>query len=613
MRKSALGLVLAIVAGCSGDDPCFCATGKGGYGDLSIGSSLQGIYRNIPGGKSLLKQVPRLTFTDAIGETALYSTSQQSGQVPNPAQDIRFMGFTSRRMSGLDLLTLRARFPEGEGPNGTTFLASDTLWNPGKYVFLHTEYEADVPINDLSLRLQYAFVWDGDGLTSNNWLGQGIFDQDFFIGSDTWLQLAKSAGSPAQLTMSETDSTGTSVTMVPSEAAVFVNGNAMVWMLPYGEFSRERNFFPTLRTTAFDNIDGNFGQGNDDGWSGDTAPVQTEPLFIPSTSALSRSAPRFEFNYRLVASSEDLFLKYSIPYSWQWPLEQDELLSDSAVKVDLTHDVLGFGGIPGWNSLYTPTTADGAFTPGIFSLTMPPVDFCTYRRVQGEADIPFTVGDMAPMPVLGNVMFHTDVAAVDGTDATQGELVGNVLDPTSLQTFLDQLEADSGVVILTEPQIRALNGQSVSVIGHNWQVNVPDVDQAIRDQIQAIDSNIGVADTGAAIRVTPSLTENDQIRLSIGYDYGVSVRPPDVTVDGEAKAVRLPAIETTNLKTSVVVNSGETVVIGGILRQGSSSIEAGVPLLQNVPGLGFLFNQKDYDETDTLIIFITPHILDGDN
>ena len=610
MRKLALGLVLAGAMGCSGDDPCFCATGKHGYGDLSIGESLRGIYKNIPGGTSLLRQVPRLSFTDAIGEIALYSSSQQAGQVPDPAQDFRFMGYTSRRMSALDLALLQSRFRVGEGPNGTLFKASDLTWDPGKYVFFHTEFEADIPINDSSKALQYAIVWDRDGDASNNWVGQGIFDQDLFIGSDKWLQLQKQVGSPAQLTMSEIN--GSIIKGVPSRAAAIVNGNAAVYMLPWSELG-DRNLFARFRATSFWNIDGNFGQGNDDGWSGDTAPVQTEPLFIPSTSALSRSAPRFEFSYRLVASSEDLFLKYSIPYSWQWPLEAQAALSDTAVEVDLTRDVLGRGGIPDWRSLFTPTTADGAFVPGLFSITMPPVDFCTYGRVQGEPDIPFTVGDMGPMPVLGNLTFNTDVAAVDGTDATQGELAGNVLDPDSFQTLLDQLKADSAVVILTESQIRALNGQSVSVIGHNWQVNVPDLDQAIRDQVRAIDSNVGVVDTGAAIRLTPSLTEDDQIRVSIGYDHAVSVRPPDVTVDGEAKGVRVPAIETTNLKTSVVVNSGETVVIGGIRRQGSSSIEAGVPFLQNVPGLGFLFNQKSYDETATLIIFITPHILDGDN
>jgi len=610
MRIAVLGFVLALGVGCGGGGDTFFSTGKYGHGDLTIGDSLRGIYKNIPGGKSLIRRMPALTLTDQIGELQQYSSSSQAGRVPNPAQDIRFMGFTSRRMSALDLITLQARFPEGEGPNGTTFKASNLTWNPGKYVFLHAEYEADVPINDISKGLQYAFVWDRDGMASNNWVGQGIFDQDFFIGSDTWLQLSKSAGSPAQLTKSEAN--GSVVKIAPSAAAAFVKGNAAVYMLPYSEFSAERNFFPSIRTTAFDNIDGNFGQGNDNGWSGDTAPVQPD-LFIPSTSALVRIAPRFEFSYRLVASSEDLLLKYSIPYSWQWPLEAQAALSDTAVEVDLTRDVLGRGGIPDWRSLYTPTTADGAFAPGLFSITMPPVDFCTYGRVPGEADIPFTASDMGPMRVVGNVTFNTDVAAADGTDSTQGDLAGNVLDPISFQVFLDQLKADTGVVVLTEPQIRALNGQGVSVIGHNWQVNVADLIPTVRNQVEAIDSNAQVVDTGAAIRLTPRLTADDRIQLSIGYDRAASVRPGDVTVDGEAMGARLPAIETTGLETNVVLNSGETIVIGGLLAQGSMTIEAGVPFLQDVPILGSLFSQKNYDQNATLIIFITPNIIDGDN
>ncbi|MHC4816662.1 MAG: type II secretion system protein GspD [Planctomycetota bacterium] len=610
MRKLALGLVLAFFVGCGGGGDSFFSTGKYGHGDLTIGESLRGIYKNIPGGKSLIRRMPALTLTDQIREIQEYSSSTQAGRVPNPAQDIRFMGFTSRRMSALDLITLQARFPEGEGPNGTTFKASNLTWNPGKYVFLHAEYEADVPINDSSKNLQYAFVWDRDGDASNNWVGQGIFDQDFFIGSDTWLQLVKLAGSSAQLTMSETD--GTSVNTVQSAAAAFVHGNAAVYMLPYSEFSAARNLFPSIRTTAFDNIDGNFGQGNDDGWSADTAPVQPN-LFIPSTPALARSAPRFEFNYRLVASSEDLLLKYSIPYSWQWPIEAQAALSDTAVEVDLTRDVLGRGGIPDWRSLYTPTTADGAFTPGIFSITMPPVDFCTYGRVPGEADIPFTAGDMGPMPVLGNVTFNTNVPAVDGTDSTQGELAGNLLDPSSVQALLEQLAADPGVQIVFEPQIRAVNGQGVSIIGHNWQANVADLNPVVRNQVEAIDSNVQVVDTGAALRLTPRLTLDDQISLSIGWDRAASVRAQDVTVDGEAMGARLPVIETTGLETTVLLESGETVVIGGLLPQSSSTIEPGIPFLQDIPVLGTLFSQKTYDRTDFLIILLTPHILDGDN
>ena len=435
MRIAILGLLLAFVAGCDGSDPCFCPCGKHGYGDLTIGESLRVIYKNIPGGTSLLERINLTTFQDEVGEVSPYSTSQQNGRVPNPAQDIRFMGYTSRWMSSLDLLNFQARFQEGEGPNGTTFRASDLDWNPGKYVFFHVEYEDDVPINNLNANLQYSFVWDRDRDLSNNWVGQGIFDQDFYIGTDKWLQLLKSPGSTAQLTMSEIDG-GDTINPVQSRAAAVVDGNAAVFMLPWSELGI-LNLVPGIRSTSFDNIDGNFGLGNDDGWSGDQAKVQPE-LYFPSTPARARTAPRFELNYRLVASSEDLLSKYSVPYSWQWPLEQDDPLSDNAVQVDITRDILARGGIPDWRSLLTPTTADGAFTPGVFSTAMPPVDFCTYRRVAGDAGTPFTVGDRGSMTVLGGITFNTNVAAVDGTDSTQGELAGNVLDPNSFQAFLDQ-------------------------------------------------------------------------------------------------------------------------------------------------------------------------------
>jgi hypothetical protein len=608
MRKLMVGIVLALVAGCSGDD-CYCYCYKHGYGDLTFGEPLKVIYTAIPNGRDLIRDAFRTTLVDEVGEESPHSISAQSWQVPDPAQDIRFFGLTSRRMSALDLSLLRSHFPGGQGPYGTTFWASDPPSTPGRYVFYHVEYEADVPIDDISADFQYAIVWDSDGDPSNNWVGQGIFDADLFNGTDKWLQLRKQIGLTAELTMSETD--GSNVTTVESEAGAFVNGNAAVFMVPYSEFL-SRNLFAAARTTTFLNIDGNFGVGNDDGWSSDQAPVQPG-LYIPSTPAAASNAPHFELSYHFAASTEDLLTKYGISYSYQWGLEQADPLADSAVTVDLSYPLLGRGAIPDWRSLFTPDTAAGAFLPGVFSTTEPTGDLCSYSRVLGEHDIPFTVGGTGPRKDVGNITFSTNVPAADGTDPTQGDLVGNILDPNSFAAFLAQMEADPGAQVFAQPRLFAVNGQSVATIGHNWQVNVADLPASLQNQAQAIDSNIQFVDTGLSLFVTPHVTPGDVVLMDLEPTIAATVRAQDLTVDGEARGVRLPIIETTGLKTSIVVNSGDTVVIGGILPSGSSTIQPGIPFFQQIPGLGFLFNQRSYDESDDLILCITVNLVDGDD
>ncbi len=71
-----------------------------------------------------------------------------------------------------------------------------------------------------------------------------------------------------------------------------------------------------------------------------------------------------------------------------------------------------------------------------------------------------------------------------------------------------------------------------------------------------------------------------------------------------------PPIKTNELNTKVLVSSGETVVIGGLISKDTSGEEGGVPFLRNIPFLGKLFSyRKDKKSRLELVIFITPNIL----
>jgi type IV pilus assembly protein PilQ len=76
------------------------------------------------------------------------------------------------------------------------------------------------------------------------------------------------------------------------------------------------------------------------------------------------------------------------------------------------------------------------------------------------------------------------------------------------------------------------------------------------------------------------------------------------TVDG------IPQENTREATANVLVKDGETVVIGGIMKDTSSNSDSGVPYLKEIPVLGWLFKkaswQKDFEE---LVVFITPRIM----
>jgi type IV pilus assembly protein PilQ len=77
----------------------------------------------------------------------------------------------------------------------------------------------------------------------------------------------------------------------------------------------------------------------------------------------------------------------------------------------------------------------------------------------------------------------------------------------------------------------------------------------------------------------------------------------------------VPSIDTRSITTQVLVNDGQTVVLGGIMETEERDTENKVPWLGDIPGLGYLFKTSGKsNQRDELLIFVTPKILrEGSN
>jgi type IV pilus assembly protein PilQ len=108
-----------------------------------------------------------------------------------------------------------------------------------------------------------------------------------------------------------------------------------------------------------------------------------------------------------------------------------------------------------------------------------------------------------------------------------------------------------------------------------------------------------------SLKVTPQITPDDRIILDL------TVNKDSVgTVVPSATGGFVPSIDTREITTQVLVNDGQTVVLGGILETERRDTVNKVPYLGNIPGLGVLFRSKSKtDNKDELLIFVTPKIL----
>ncbi|MCG6536118.1 MAG: type II and III secretion system protein, partial [Syntrophales bacterium LBB04] len=78
--------------------------------------------------------------------------------------------------------------------------------------------------------------------------------------------------------------------------------------------------------------------------------------------------------------------------------------------------------------------------------------------------------------------------------------------------------------------------------------------------------------------------------------------------------VTIPEISKENIKTSIMVKDGDTVVLGGMMKQNDTYTNQKVPILHTIPVLGWLFKSKDKTVAKrNLLIFVTPNIIKKEN
>ena len=173
-------------------------------------------------------------------------------------------------------------------------------------------------------------------------------------------------------------------------------------------------------------------------------------------------------------------------------------------------------------------------------------------------------------------------------------LAGNIL----LDLELTALEAEGEGEIISTPRIVTAN-QSEAFIQQG--VEIP-YEQAASSGATAVQFKDAVLE----LRVTPLITPDNRVQLALEIKQD-SVG--EIYQTGRGGSV--PSIDTRELSTSVLVNNGETVVLGGIFQDERGRKEDRVPYLSSIPVLGNLFKRRSNEtKKRELLIFVTPTIVE---
>jgi len=161
-----------------------------------------------------------------------------------------------------------------------------------------------------------------------------------------------------------------------------------------------------------------------------------------------------------------------------------------------------------------------------------------------------------------------------------------------LNLELSALEADGKGKIISSPRV-VTEDKMVAVIEQGIELPYQVASSSGATSIEFKKANL-------RLEVIPQITPDGNVVLEV-----------DVSKDSKGEETRAGfAINTQHVKTKVMVENGGTVVLGGIYQQTERSNESKVPLLGDVPVLGYLFKTKGRESTKTeLLVFITPKIV----
>lgn len=170
------------------------------------------------------------------------------------------------------------------------------------------------------------------------------------------------------------------------------------------------------------------------------------------------------------------------------------------------------------------------------------------------------------------------------------------------QALLKALTDNQKVKVLSTPHITGLNNKAATIsIGSKY----PFPKSQSEGTGGQVVSNFDLQDIVVQLKVTPRVSLGSQM-VTLDVDQQIDELTGTVLQNG----YNLPLIATRRANTQVMVETGQTVVIGGIIRDKKEQQKTGVPLLSKLPLVGPLFTRtKDHTERTELMVFMTPFVV----
>jgi general secretion pathway protein D len=178
-----------------------------------------------------------------------------------------------------------------------------------------------------------------------------------------------------------------------------------------------------------------------------------------------------------------------------------------------------------------------------------------------------------------------------------------IYDQGNIQAILDALDSVTDIRVISSPQVLVVDNRTAELqVGDQVPITTQ---QSVSntDATAPTVNSVQFRDTGVVLRVTPRVNASGVVNLEIEQEESSAVQTTSSSIDS-------PTIQQRKLRSTVVVNSGETIALGGLIRDTQTDAVSGIPLLSSIPFLGKLFSSTTETGRRTeLLVLLTPRVI----
>jgi general secretion pathway protein D len=192
----------------------------------------------------------------------------------------------------------------------------------------------------------------------------------------------------------------------------------------------------------------------------------------------------------------------------------------------------------------------------------------------------------------------------DGISAVAPAFSYSLVDGNNDVRFvLNALESETNVEILSSPSIMVLDNKTAKInVGDDIPVPTRQ-SNSNTDSTAPTVNEIQYRNTGILLSVSPRINAGGLVTLDVKQEVSDAITT-------ESSGIDAPTIQQRTIESTVAIQNGQSVILGGLIRNKREDSQSGIPILSNIPGIGPLFRQStNSDRRTELLVVLTPHVI----